>query len=123
MRQQVVIRTSDSFPLAAYFFPAADDSKLYPPVILAAATGVPASFYFDFADWLSDLGSAVVLFDYRYLGASWPTDVDQKSRESKIAALRAAKDVTISNHWVKDFEAALGFLIGRFPSQKAIVVG
>jgi predicted alpha/beta hydrolase len=117
-----VCQTTPRFPNDFQANPVFDSSNTDHPVILAAATGVPASFYFDFASYLSELGCAVLLFDYRYLGKSWPRAKELKTREDKIEALRSAKDVKISVHWVRDFEASLRFLLEKFGVRRKVVV-
>lgn len=147
--QRLIIPSgSDQFPLAALHFPpivpppspvtsstaARVSSKPPPAVLIAPATGVPSRFYLAYGKHLNEsLGCAVLLFDYRYCGNSWPSGVGSHwsdlegtdagdevptggvSRgKSRIKSLiEDAAEVTYG-HWAKDCESALKFLIEQY---------
>lgn len=92
------------------------------PVILSSATGVPCGFYLPFATHLADqLGIPVLLFDYRFVGRSFPAGA--VSRDDKIEALKTGSHVSIAREWKWDFEAALAWIIAIHPGRKVVSVG
>ncbi|MFM1989657.1 MAG: hypothetical protein RJA99_2614 [Pseudomonadota bacterium] len=62
------VRAADGHPIAATFRRPAGEPRA--AVLIAAAMGVPQSFYAAFADWLVREGFAVATFDYRGTGRS-----------------------------------------------------
>lgn len=116
-----------AFPIkATHFPPRLISSRPTPPaVLIAAATGVPASFYTPYAEHLASLGSPVLTFDYRFSGLSWPAGVNPKDRAEVLKAVGSeeAQGVTIAKEWKSDLEAALGWVVGRYCEREIVVVG
>jgi predicted alpha/beta hydrolase len=78
-------------------------------IVVAPAMGTPARYYADFAAWLAAEGFAVLVFDYRGIGASRPS---QRS-------LRGF-DAAISTWAERDAGAALAWLRSRLPAGTAL---
>lgn len=79
--------------------------------VLNGATGVPASYYGEFARWLADeKGVACLTFDYRDFGAS----AKQHPRNSRSK---------MSDWGVHDQQAARDFVTAQFPDAPLWVIG
>lgn len=82
--------------------------------------------------WLSSHGVAVLTYDYRYMGLSWPPEILFRMRGPGVGAEAEAgrntllsreealnlvpDDITISEHWAKrDAAAATRFAAKRWP--------
>ena len=117
---------SSSFPIkVTHFPPRLISSRPTPAVLIAPATGVPASFYAPYAEHLSSLGCPVLTLDYRFSGLDYPADVDPKDRAAVLKALGSdeAQGVTIAREWKWDMEAALGWVVGRYREREIVVIG
>ena len=80
-------------------------------VVINPATGVKASFYAEFAEWLCDNhGFAVLLYDYRDFGAS------------AVGHVKTSK-ATMADWGVHDAQAARDFAAVRFPNSPLLVIG
>ena len=80
-------------------------------VVINPATGVKASFYAEFAEWLCDNhGFAVLLYDYRDFGAS------------AVGHVKTSK-ATMADWGVHDAQAARDFAVVRFPNSPLLVIG
>ncbi|HSN73229.1 MAG TPA: hypothetical protein VLT59_17065, partial [Steroidobacteraceae bacterium] len=76
--QAVTLHCDDGQPLGATSFAATGDPPIATAVI-AAAMGVPQTFYARFAGWLATRGIDALTFDYRGIGAS--RLISQRGRE------------------------------------------
>ncbi|MCC4104740.1 hypothetical protein [Serratia ureilytica] len=59
---------ADGYALSGSYFPPLGSDNT--PVLICPATGVRQGFYYAFAQWLSEQGHPVMVFDYRGIGAS-----------------------------------------------------
>jgi len=107
--EKVLIQTQDGWSLAGLLFepsgPVAD------VIVINGATGVPRNFYKSFAKWCADeRQSACLIYDYRDFGAS---------------AVNAVKDspVDMVDWAIKDQQAAIQFMLNRYPDEKITLVG
>ncbi len=79
-------------------------------IVLHGATGVPARYYHNFADWLSTRGYACLTYDYRDFGAS-TNDHPKRSRATMVV-------------WgVQDQTAAQAALKAHLPDTPLWVIG
>ncbi|QIO05695.1 alpha/beta hydrolase family protein [Acinetobacter shaoyimingii] len=67
--EDLVLTCADQYPLSARFYPQQGPKKMT-PVLICPATGVTKWFYHSFATWLAEQGFAVLVFDFRGIGAS-----------------------------------------------------
>jgi predicted alpha/beta hydrolase len=104
----ITIAARDGYPLAATVFEPAGAAK--GAVLIASATGVPASFYDKFASFLAGRGYRVVTFDYRGIGRSAP----ERLRGFKMRA----------RDWgEQDLAAMLDWTAADAPGGKAFLIG
>jgi predicted alpha/beta hydrolase len=97
-------------PLAGTFFPTHDGNN-DKPVLICPATGITQKFYFPFAKWLASNGYAVLVFDYRGIGASLS--------ESHVKYSKVRKQ-----DWgLHDMPAALDFLLQLTGQGSAYLIG
>jgi len=128
----------DGFVLAGTLFRPSSSPRspiTRPAIVISCATGVTQAFYHPFARYLCSCGCAVLTYDFRGIGLSFPGWVpSQKDKDGtplfldeakKIAALKYELcNTTISTHWGKlDQSAALKFMIDLFPNCELAVVG
>lgn len=106
--QQITIPTSDGYRLSAlYFTPVAESIG---NIILSSATGVKKEYYTAFALFLVQNGYTVLLYDYRGIGGSAPTDLKTET--------------AYMHEWgTKDMNAALDFLTGTKGLDNIIWIG
>jgi predicted alpha/beta hydrolase len=75
MKQPLRITASDGFQLSVTsFLPSKSNGKV---ILINSATGVKQKFYSDFASYLSEQGFIVYTYDYRGIGDSRPTVLEQ----------------------------------------------
>lgn len=100
---------ADGYALSGSYFPPPCGNKT--PVLICPATGVKQGFYYAFAQWLSEQGHPVMVFDYRGIGASL---VESHVRHSKAR----------KQDWgERDMPAALDWLLAKTAAQQAHVIG
>lgn len=88
---------SDGFPLGVTAFEAAKPSSQL--VLISPANGVPARFYFKFAQWLAEQGYTSVTWDWRGLGDSAP----ESARQFSATMLDwAARDQVAALNWAHE---------------------
>jgi predicted alpha/beta hydrolase len=90
------VYTGDGTPLAARFYTPRGPAR--GAVLIAAAMGVPQSFYAPFASWLADEGFIAATFDYRGTGRSRrgslrdeTADIMTWAQQDTAAVLRALR--------------------------------
>lgn len=67
--EKLNITCKDGYSLSATFYDSsAANANL--PILISPATGITQGFYRAFAEWLSEQGHQVMVFDYRGIGAS-----------------------------------------------------
>lgn len=97
-----------SIPSGNYTLSARVFTPLHAPkaaYVLHCATGVPASYYAKFAQWVADQGFAILTYDYRQ-------DADVK-----------ASAIDMADWGIADQNAALNTLISLFPETEIRVIG
>lgn len=100
---------ADGYVLGGSYFPALGGSNT--PVLICPATGVKQGFYYAFAQWLSEQGHPVMVFDYRGVGVSLA--------EAHVRYSKARKQ-----DWgERDMPAALNWLLAKTAAQQAHVIG
>ncbi|OKB68541.1 alpha/beta hydrolase [Serratia marcescens] len=100
---------ADGCMLSGSYFPASSGDKT--PVLICPATGVKQGFYYAFAQWLSEQGHSVLVFDYRGIGASLA--------EPHVRYSKARKQ-----DWgEQDMPAALNWLLSKTAAQQAHLIG
>jgi len=100
---------ADGYVLGGSYFPALGGSNT--PVLICPATGVKQGFYYAFAQWLSEQGHPVMVFDYRGVGVSLA--------EAHVRYSKARKQ-----DWGEcDMPAALNWLLAKTAAQQAHVIG
>ena len=67
--EELNITCADQYTLSARYY-AANSNAHTNPVLICPATGITKNFYHHFAYWLSEQGYAVLVFDFRGIGAS-----------------------------------------------------
>jgi predicted alpha/beta hydrolase len=88
--ESIIIPARDGYALGGTCY-RRDDIPPHTVVTVNAATAVPQGFYRKFATFLAGQGYAVVMYDYRGIGASRPTDLrGLKARASDWALLDMA---------------------------------
>lgn len=98
----------DGYSLSARFYPH-QNSTLH-PILIAPATGIKKSFYHHFATWLNQQGHAVMVFDFRGIGASLHGSLTQSQ-------------ASIVDWGTLDLPAALETLLVKTQRKKAILIG
>ncbi len=73
--KKIQITAADGYKLSALFSEPAGSSA--GTIVISSATGVKKEFYINFATFLVDQGYTVLLYDYRGIGESAPTDLRQ----------------------------------------------
>ena len=107
--EKIWIHCEDDYQLAAQFYPAQGSPKPY-PILICPATGITQFFYHGFAQWLSEQGYAVMIFDFRGIGQSLHEPLKQ-SRASII-------------DWgTLDIPAAMRTLLNKTGAEKVILLG
>lgn len=109
--ERIALIAADGYRLGAYVWrgrPSIEASPR-PVVVVNPATSVRCRYYFRFAAWLSRHGCDVLLYDYRGIGESRPTDL-------------AALDACWLDWGERDCEAALRYARVAFPGQPIDVV-
>ncbi len=109
MAEKIWIHCEDGYQLAAQFYPAQGMSNSY-PVLICPATGITQFFYYAFAQWLSEQGYAVMVFDFRGIGQSLHEPLKQ-SRAS------------IVDWGTLDIPAAISTLLDKTGAAKVILLG
>ena len=82
-------------------------------VVIAAAMGVPQSYYSAFASWLAAQGLRVTTFDYRGSGDSRPN--------TRHGGLRGFKADLFD--WARDYEAVIDHAHAALPNQPLYLLG
>ena len=108
--QAITITCQDGTPLAGHFFTSMAASTARLPVLLAPATGVKQQFYFRFAQWLTEQGHCVLVFDYRGIGLSL---------QGSLRNCRA----TLAQWGQQDMPAAIDWLLARSQAEQLVIVG
>ncbi|WP_137937649.1 alpha/beta fold hydrolase [Chitinivorax sp. B] len=106
--QAIQLVAADGYRLAASYFQPAVPNGL--ALVINSATGVPRRYYRAFAAYLAERGTVVLSYDYRGIGDSVDIQFDQPS-------------LRIRDWGVKDFEAALRWLMVHSDHQHLAVVG
>lgn len=102
-----ILETADGYLLAATLFDPEKEVKRI--VVIASALGVPRYFYFKFARFLAGQGFAVLTFDYRGI------------HESKGGNI-SGSEMKMEDWGRLDIDAALGFMIGKYPGKPLVYV-
>jgi predicted alpha/beta hydrolase len=105
--ERVRFLAADGTPLVGHVF-APTTARLAQTVVIAAATAVPQSVYFGFAEFLAACGFPVLTFDYRGVGASLVGDIRNA-------------DGTFSTWCKQDVPAALAFAKARFGGRLHVI--
>jgi predicted alpha/beta hydrolase len=71
--KKITINARDGYPLSALF--GSPHKNPMGAIIISAATGVRKEFYFNFAKFLIENGYSVLIYDYRGIGESAPSDI------------------------------------------------
>jgi predicted alpha/beta hydrolase len=97
------IKTSDQVKIVVnHFVPASSNGRV---VLINPATGIKQTFYFNYAEYLSELGYDVITYDFRGIG------------KSKTGSLRGFKASMVD--WVaKDFSAVTQYILNHFSDDK-----
>jgi predicted alpha/beta hydrolase len=103
MTQQDLTISSGSYCLPARLY--LPDTTPQVAYVLHPATGVPASYYAQFAAWVAAQGHAILTYDYR---------ADASPKHSRIK---------MSDWGIEDQNAALNCLIDHFPTAQIRVIG
>ena len=93
---KIFITASDGYRLSALY--GTPDFKSIGTIVLSSATGVKKEFYTNFASFLVSEGYTVLLFDYRGIGGSAPSDL-------------RTMDAYMHEWGTKDMNAALHYLV------------
>ncbi|KAF8312687.1 alpha/beta-hydrolase [Clavulina sp. PMI_390] len=131
MQRFVLPALVDGFPIAAQYFEPNDTKTIVAATLISCATGIKARFYQEFALWLAAQGIAVLTYDYRYNGQSWPDHLlhlvtgPKATKETRLEAIRSApEDLRISTHWAtRDTTAAIRYAANRWPAVPLTLVG
>lgn len=75
--RKITIRAGDGYPLGALF--GEPQGRPMGTIIISAATGVRKEFYYNFSKFLIESGYRVLLYDYRGIGESAPSDIRTSS--------------------------------------------
>lgn len=102
---------ADGTKLAARTFEPAEPAQA--SVVIAAAMGVPQSYYAAFANWLAGQGLRVTTFDYRGSGDSKPN--------TRHGGLRGFKADLFD--WARDYEAVIDHAHAAVPDQPLYLLG
>lgn len=124
--ENVQIQALDDFPLIGTFFPASTPCKSLKICIIAPATGIAQSFYYDFASYVSSRGISVLTFDYRFNGLSFPNQTippTPLSHDAKIAILRRHQDVTLSDFGKLDLPGVFRHVMHHWPECEILYMG
>lgn len=109
--EAITLNCPDGVALAGHFFArshANTSNEL--PVLIAPATGVKQQFYFRFAQWLSQQGHDVLVFDYRGIGLSL---------HGPLKACRAS----LVQWGQQDQRTAIDWLLHRTGAAQLVLVG
>ena len=106
--QNLTIRTSDDFPLAATVFAPAVGSKKV--LVFASGLGVPRYVYFKFARFLASCGYQVITFDYRGI---------YESKDERFAP----KDMRMHEWGRKDLEAVFKYALNELSAEELYFIG
>lgn len=124
--EDLKITCSDQYILSGRFYAAQNDIEKT-PVLICPATGVTKWFYHPFAQWLSEQGYAVLVFDFRGIGDSlhgnlkdsqatiqdWG-QLDIPAAIDKLIDKTGAESITLLGH------SAGGQLLGITPNYKKV---
>lgn len=75
--QKITIIASDGYALSALYGESADEAK--GTIIISSATCIKKEFYINFAQFLTQNGFHVLLYDYRGIGGSAPASLKKSS--------------------------------------------
>lgn len=102
------IRSFDDYPISVHeFAPGFSNNKT---IVFAPAVGVPQSFYFNLAKYLSHKGCNVFTFDYRGIGNSLSKSI-QSLREHGFFS------------WAQDFKAVSEHVKKEYPKNEQYMIG
>lgn len=107
--ERVIITCADGVKLHGHFFRTPGLASQL-PVLISPATGVKQQFYFRFAEWLSQQGHDVLVFDYRGIGLSLQ------------GSLKHCK-ASLTEWGQQDQVAALSWLLQHTKQEQAAIVG
>ena len=107
--REVSIKTQDGWVLAGLLYE--PDGPVADVIVLNGATGVPRNFYKSFAKWCADeRQSACLIYDYRDFGFSRINEVKDSP-------------VCMTDWAIKDQQAAIQFMLDRYPNNKVSLIG
>lgn len=101
----------DAFPLVATLFRPITATRSI--VVIGCATGIPQSFYANFASYIARAGYLVVTFDYRYNGLSFGSDIANfklLDEATRIKVLKANSHVSLYDFGEKDIKGVLEYV-------------
>lgn len=107
--ESLTLTCSDHYHLSARFYSAKRPTN-YLPVLVCPATGVTQGFYHHFNQWLSEQGINVMVFDYRGMGESLHTPLNQST-------------VSKQDWGQLDIPADIETLLNKTGNQQVIIVG
>jgi len=107
--ENLTITCADSYSLSARFYKAQRSTQKL-PVLICPATGIIKGFYHDFAQWLSQNGHDVMVFDFRGIGDSLHGPLKQS-------------DASIQDWGQLDIPAAIQTLLVKTEQEKVILLG
>ncbi|MEZ4809322.1 MAG: alpha/beta fold hydrolase [Allomuricauda sp.] len=108
MMKKLSIVAADGYKLVALF--GQPVSEINEVVVISSATGIKKEFYMNFAQYLVERGCCVLLYDYRGIGESAPSDL----RQSKI----------FMHEWgTLDMNAVLDYLVYKKGFNKIVWLG
>ena|SRR5438034_6122240 len=106
----LVLPATDGYPLAARLWANSADETTVATAVINAGAGIGMRYYERFARFLAENSIPTLLYDYRGIGQSRPTN------------LRGFK-ASVEEWGSKDCAAALEWLSRRFPFAPRVVVG
>ena len=109
--QQIQIRVQENDSVAATFFPANNENKLYRSVIVGPAAAVSQTYYQGFCEYLANAGFDVMSFDFRGIG------------QSKTRHIREYRDIGFLAYAEHDYPAVVNTMLEKVPDQKLFIVG
>lgn len=108
MPKDILITTSDNFPLKGLLFEPTEAIK--GAILLNTGLGIPKEFYKNYAAYLAEKGYACLVYDYRGIN---------EVKTDKITA----KTINLRNWGLIDMVDTLEFLKIKYPTTKLYLVG
>ena len=107
VKENVSIHTSDGFVLSSTVYTSLEPKAV---ILVLSASATPKEFYRKMAQYLCENGFHVVLFDYRGVASSKPTEG------------LSGHDIDIPDWIGKDIPTVMDYIDHRFPAQKILLL-